>query len=150
MKNSIVLFFLAVFAISSQVFAHSDEYLDSIATPHGGQMRMAGMYHFELVVKENELNVYITDHADQPIASQNASGQATILAAGQRSHISLQTAGGNKLKGKGTFAMDEQMRVVLNIGFHSQQAEQARFTPLAPRSVEQTGHENNHADHSHH
>ena len=59
--------------------AHSDEYLDSQPTPHGGQMHMAGAYHFELLAKPNELTVYLTDHAGTKIPSNGATGSATVL-----------------------------------------------------------------------
>jgi len=57
----------AVLALAQPVGAHTDDYLDTIATPHGGQLRMAGPYHLELVAKDKELILYVTDHGDNPI-----------------------------------------------------------------------------------
>jgi hypothetical protein len=152
MKLLHTLLTAAALAFASQAVAHSDEYLDTIATPHGGQMRMAGMYHFELVVEEGALTVYLTDHADQPVASAGASGSATVLVGRNRSSIDLKPAGENRLIGKGEFIMDAAMRVVLNIALAGQQAGQARFTPLAPRQVKTiaTEHSHSHDDHHHH
>lgn len=146
MKKLSILLFLGSLALSANLCAHSDEYLDSIPTPHGGQMRMAGMYHFELLVGDDELLIYVTDHADQPVATEQASGTATLLSAGERVQIELQPAGDNRLSGQGKFTPDEAMRVVLSIGFSGQATEQARFTPLAPRVMQETGH----TDHGHH
>ena len=152
MKLLHTLLAAAALAFAGPTLAHSDEYLDTITTPHGGQMRMAGMYHFELVVEEGTLTVYLTDHADHPIASAGASGSATVLVGKNRSTINLAPAGDNRLTGKGNFAMDAAMRVVLSISLPGQAAEQARFTPLAPRAMQPAAaeHSHNHDDHHHH
>jgi len=52
MKPSLILVAAAsMFSLASPtLFAHTDEYLDTQKAPHGGQLRMAGIYHFELVV----------------------------------------------------------------------------------------------------
>lgn len=152
MKLLPTLLMAAALTITGQALAHSDEYLDSIATPHGGQMRMAGMYHFELVVEPGTLTVYLTDHADHPVASAGASGSATVLVGKNRSTIALAPAGDNRLGGKGEFTMDPSMRVVLSITLPGQAPEQARFTPLAPRAVAPAAadHSHSHDDHHHH
>jgi len=61
---------LMLAASATPVFAHDDAYLDSLKSVNGGQVRMAGAYHYELVmskdskdVKENPVTVYVTDHA---------------------------------------------------------------------------------------
>lgn len=122
-------------AFSGLLAAHSDDYLDTITTPHGGQIRMAGAWHFELVVQPDALTVYVTDHANRPVATQGASGTATVLTGGVRTTVALTAAGQDQLTGSGQFAMDEAMRVVLQITLAGQQPEQARFTPLAPRTL---------------
>ena len=35
---------------SPTLFAHTDDVLDTQKAPNGGQLRMAGVYHYELVV----------------------------------------------------------------------------------------------------
>ncbi|WP_197722781.1 hypothetical protein [Sulfurivermis fontis] len=153
MKLLHTLLAAAALSCASLAFAHSDEYLDTIVTPHGGQMRMAGMHHFELVVEQGTLTVYLTDHADQPVASAGASGSATVLVGRNRSTIVLTPAGDNRLTGQGEFTLDAAMRVVLSISVAGQPAEQARFTPLAPRQVKAIAAEHNHDStdaHHHH
>ena len=34
---------------SSLAWSHTDEYFDTVDAPHGGQMRMAGPYHMEII-----------------------------------------------------------------------------------------------------
>ena len=65
--------------VSQGALAHSDEYLDTQTAPHGGQVRMVQQYHYELVVKANEVSVYVTDHAGKKIDTQGATGTATLL-----------------------------------------------------------------------
>lgn len=150
MKLLITFLTLLSFAVAAPSFAHSDEYLDTIATPHGGQMRMAGAYHFELVVSADALTVYVTDHAGMPVATTGAAGTATVLAGGERASVTLQPAGDDQLRGSGQFVLDPAMRVVLNITLPGQSAQQARFTPLAPRpaampvAAEQSQNEHHH------
>lgn len=88
--------------------AHSDEYLDTQKTPNGGQQRMAGIYHFELVVdkasketRDNPVIVYVTDHANAKIQTVGAGGMATILAGKQKVSVKLVPDGDNRLKGVG-------------------------------------------------
>ena len=81
-----VAFVLAAGATS--VHAHDDAYLDTQQAPNGGQLRMAGVYHLELVVDKSTpqaadkpVVVYVTDHAGQKVSTEGATGNATILAA---------------------------------------------------------------------
>lgn len=120
----------AALIFSQGAFAHTDEYLDTVAAPHGGQLRMAGMYHYELVVKANEVTVYLTDHAGANVAAKGASGTATVLSGKDKASVKLQPAGDNMLKGAGKFSLAPDMKVVVSITLPGQAAEQARFTPL--------------------
>lgn len=122
---------LAASLIFSQgAFAHSDEYLDTQAAPHGGQLRMAGMQHQELVVKPNEVTVYLTDHAGTKLAAKGASGTATVLSGKTKASIKLLPTEDNVLKGTSKFELAPDMKVVVSIALPGQAAEQARFTPL--------------------
>ena len=116
--------------------AHADEYLDTVKAPNGGQLRMAGMYHYELVIKPtgkgntNDVLVYVTDHGDQQVETKGASGTATILA-GSKASVVLKPEGKNLMKGSGNFGLTPNLKAVVSIVMPGQPAEQARFTPLA-------------------
>lgn len=64
------LLILASAMAAGSAFAHGNEYLDTV----GGQLRMAGIYHLELVMPaqkaaaEQAVTIYITDHAGKPVA----------------------------------------------------------------------------------
>jgi len=126
-------------------FAHDDATLDKMKAPNGGQLRMAGPYHFELLVdknnkeaKDSPVTVYLTDHGAQKIPAAGASGTATILAGKSKVTVPLAPAGDNKLTGVGKYASDGHMKVVVAVVFPDKKSEQARFSPLA------TGHADEH------
>ena len=62
-----LLLCIAIFMSASFVAAHTDEYLDTVEGAHGGQIRMSGAYHFELVVDVGHhhtgIKVYLGNHA---------------------------------------------------------------------------------------
>jgi hypothetical protein len=87
----------ALMSVGNGVFAHDDarSRQNSVA-PNGGQLRMAGSYHFELVVakdskeaKDNPVTVYLTDHGDKKVPAAGATGTATILAAKSKITVPL-------------------------------------------------------------
>ncbi len=133
---------IALFAaclIAATASAHTDEYLDTVKSASGGQLRMAGLYHFELLVakdskevKENAIVVYLTDHADKKIDSKGMSGTATLLAGKLKATVTLTPDGDNRLKGFAKYSSDPGMKVAVTVTAADGKTEQARFTPLAP------------------
>ena len=141
---------LALAASASTVHAHDDAFLDTQKAPHGGQLRMAGLYHLELVldksspaIADKPVVVYVTDHAGQKISTANATGTATILAAKTKATVVLVPDGDNRLKGVGRFASTPDMKAVITVTAKGQPPETARFTPPATPRDE-------HMDHSKH
>ncbi|WP_300318514.1 hypothetical protein [Accumulibacter sp.] len=129
----------SAFMLASQpLLAHSDEYLDTQKAPNGGQLRMAGPYHFELVVSadnkeaaESPVVVHVSDHAGAKVATAGATGTATILAGKNKTTANLAPDGDNRMKGSAKYASTPDMKVVVSITVAGKTAEQARFTPLA-------------------
>ena len=143
-----VAFVLATSATS--VHAHDDAYLDTQQAPHGGQLRMAGAYHLELVVDKSTpqaadkpVVVYVTDHAGQKVSTEGATGNATILAAKGKASVALVPDGDNRLKGTGRYASTADMKAIVSFTAKGQPPETARFTPLV-KSMEA------HMDHNKH
>ncbi|HRF73593.1 MAG TPA: hypothetical protein PL117_12540 [Accumulibacter sp.] len=123
---------------SPSLLAHSDEVLDTQKAPNGGQLRMAGPYHFELVVisdskevRENPIVVHVTDHAGARVSTAGASATATLLAGKIKATSTLAPDGDNRLKGFAKYASTSDMKVVVTVTLAGKAAEQARFTPLA-------------------
>jgi len=139
----LALALFAAFSLPAQ--AHDDATLDKVETPNGGQLRMAGAYHLELVVtqdskdvRENPIVVYLTDHADQKLSSTGVSGTAILIAGKIKATSTLTPDGENRLKGYAKYSSAPDMKVVVQIKRTDGSTEQARFTPLA---VEQRGAE---------
>ena len=127
--------------------AHDDAYLDTQKAPNGGQLRMAGPYHYELVlakdageVKENPVVVYVTDHAGQRIPTAGAPGTATILAGKLKAAATLTPDGDHRMKGAAQSASTPDTKAVVSITLAGKQPEQARFTPLAVAKDTHTDH----------
>lgn len=132
---------------SPALLAHTDDVLDTQKAPNGGQLRMAGVYHYELIVakdskdaKDNAVVVYVTDHAGTKIPTSGASGTATILAGKAKATATLAPDGDNRLKGMAKYLSSPDMKVVVSITFPGKAAEQARFTPLAAAKDGHTDH----------
>ena len=155
MKTLNALIFTAAMLTGATVLAHTDEILDTQKAPNGGQLRMAGVYHFELVVakaskeaKDNPVVVYVTDHAGTKVSTVGAGGTATILAGKQKASITLVPDGDNRLKGVGKYASTPDMKVVVSVTVAGKPAEQARFTPLA-QTASAAPAKDGHMDHKH-
>ncbi len=139
----------AAASVGSVAIAHDDAYLDTLTAPNGGQLRMAGIYHFELVVDrsspepaEKPVVVYVTDHAGTKIPVAGASATAIILANKVKTTVKLAPDGDNRLKGTGRYASTPDMKVVVSVTLAGKPVEQARFTPqpLALSNGAQNGH----------
>ncbi|MBJ6611726.1 MAG: hypothetical protein JG718_15310 [Candidatus Thiothrix moscowensis] len=107
--------FAASLLIAGYALAHTDEYLDSQPTPHGGQIRMTDAYHLELVVKDKELTVYVMDHGNEEQPSAGMTATATILSGETKTEVKLEPAEENLLKGTGDFKISDDMKVVLSV-----------------------------------
>lgn len=107
--------FAASLLVAGYVLAHTDEFLDSQPTPHGGQIRMTDAYHLELVVKDKELTVYVMDHGNEAQPSAGMTATATILSGETKTEVKLEAAEENLLKGTGDFKISDDMKVVLSV-----------------------------------
>lgn len=158
--KSLKALILAVAALTAAIatpaaLAHTDDYLDTQKAPNGGQLRMAGVYHFELVVardskeaKDNPVVVYVTDHAGTKVSTVGAGGTVTVLGGKAKTSVKLAPDGDNRLKGVGKYASTPDMKAVVSVTVAGKPAEQARFTPLAPVAPTAPA-KDGHMDHKH-
>lgn len=136
-RRTLGLFGVALLAAAG-ASAHDEATLDATTAPHGGQLRMAGIYHFELVLvkdsktaKDQPVVVYLSDHAGNVVPSAGATGTVTLLGASGKTSSALQPDGGNRMKGVMKYASTPDTKVVLSIALPGKPPEQARFTPFA-------------------
>jgi hypothetical protein len=142
---------LVLTAGATSVQAHDDAYLDTQKAPNGGQLRMAGAYHLELVVDpstaqaaDKPVVVYVTDHAGQKVPTEGATGTATLLAAKAKATITLVPDGDNRLKGSGRYASTPDLKAVVTVIRKNQAPETARFTPLVSTNGASMEHQGKH------
>ena len=127
--------------------AHSDEYLDTQATPHGGQMRMAGPFHYELVVLANGLQVHVTDHAGQTVDTQGANGTAITLSRTGKHSVPLVEAESGLLQGNGQFDPKQPLKAIITLNVPGYEPQTARFdtkTQLEKSHAAHQSHDHNH------
>ena len=152
-KSIIAVVLVAPLIMFQPVWAHTDESPDAISSPHGGQVRTAGPYHLELVVKDGELVLHVTDHADKEINTIGGEGKASIQLdkTGRRITVKLEPSQNNMLKGSGEFQINPATVIVVFVKLPEQEAYAARFTPLKPKSIgkkKKAGRDHDH-DHQH-
>lgn len=141
---------LGFFVGAGYVHAHGDEmHADALKATNGGQVQVAGVNHFELVVTktskdaaDNPVVVYLTDSNGKKLPSAGATGMATLLSGKDKSVVTLTADGDNRLKGIGKYASAPGMKAIVSITLPGKSAEQARFTPLSGKS-------DGHVDHKH-
>jgi hypothetical protein len=146
----------ATLIIFQPAWAHTDEQLDTMPSPHGGQVRAAGPYHLELVAKDGELVLHVTDHIGQEISTDGGEGKANIQQgkAGNKMTIKLEPSQNHMLKGNGEFQITPETVIVAFIKLPEKDAYAARFTPLKPKTavkIKKVGehHDHDHDDHHH-
>ena len=95
---------------------------------NGGARTDAGPYHAELVLKGNDVVLYVTDGSDKPVDVTGAKAEVTILANKQTQKVTLAPAGGNTLKGQANLdGVHESVKVVTALTMPEQKPVQARF-----------------------
>lgn len=158
---------LAAGLLSAAAFAHTDEYLDTVVGPNGGQLRMAGAYHFELVLAKDAkagapsaVKLYLLDHGNNPQPAKDAKATVLIVSGKAKAKTELipQSApqADNLLAGSAAYTAAEDLKAVVNISIkteHGEVTEQAMFTPFKPvpakaEAEHEHGHEHE-AEHAH-
>ncbi len=117
---------------AAQVGAHSAKHTAPLKPLHGGQALATGPYHLELVAKDGELLLYITDHSDKAVPTDGAKAKATLQHEFEKAtiQIELEPSGDNRMKGTGTFVITPDTGIIVFLKLPGQDAYAARFTPF--------------------
>lgn len=94
---------------------------------HGGVMEHSGHHHLELVAKGGTLELYITHEDGDAEDASAAKASATVLADGKTEQVTLAPAGGNGLKGTGSFNAGKGTTIVVSLTMPGHETEQVRF-----------------------
>ncbi|MBI2380283.1 MAG: hypothetical protein HYV16_05985 [Gammaproteobacteria bacterium] len=128
-------------SLSGTALAHTDEILDQQKTPHGGQLRMAGPYHIELVLKADGLDAYLTDHAGTAKPAAGTSAAATVVNGKAVQRLVLKPAEGNRLHAAASLDAAAPSQIVLKLDLPDGTSQSARFDLNKPKQA--------HHDHEH-
>jgi hypothetical protein len=95
--------------------------------PNGGRVVEAGDYHVELVVKDNVLDVFLTDSGEKPVPAKGFKAVAVLVTGGKSQRIVLAPAGDGRLSGRVSAALPEQPQGAVLITAPDGKTAQARF-----------------------
>jgi hypothetical protein len=112
---------LAALAVARPAIAHETK------GPNGGRVVDAGSYHVELVVKPNDVAVYLTDAGDKPVTAAGFKGAAILMADGKAQRIALEPAQDNQLTGKTTVALPENVKGAVQLTTPDGKTAQGQF-----------------------
>lgn len=89
---------------------------DGTLTPkHGGRMAETEGSRLELVVAGDTIDLYVTDHGNQPVAVAKASAKVVLLNEGKKTEVALQPVTGNQLSGTARIPGGEQATAVVTV-----------------------------------
>ena len=122
---------------TSSVQAHGDaSHFDSIKGRHGGQLAIAGVYGFELMIEkeakagvDNPVVVYVTNLDGQAVPTTGATGTALLLSGNDKTVVTLSPDGENRMTGTAKYASNPNMKALLTITLPGKATEQARYMP---------------------
>jgi hypothetical protein len=122
MKRHLLPLLLATL-LAQPVMAHDDH-----GKPQwGGVVGDAGDFQVEMVVKGNQIKLYLSHHADQ-MPSQGASGKLTLLAGGKKEELVLQPVSDSALGAQTTLKAGRDTKAIAVIQIPGQQPAILRFS----------------------
>lgn len=115
-------------AWTPQATAHSNEYLETITGPHGGKVRMAEQYHFEMALANGEVRMWVTDHGDHPQSTAGATGNVKFVTEAGIVSVNLNPNGANGLMGKHEgIRAGAAMKAIATVKMKGEEPLQTRF-----------------------
>ena len=95
---------------------------------HGGVVKEANGFVYELVARPDEIVVFVTDESDQPVGTQGSSAELTLIDSAARVRVSLAPAGANRLAATGAFKVKPGMSALLEVGVGGKTVARLRYT----------------------
>jgi len=124
----LLLVCFALACLPTTLFAHSNEYLETITGAHGGKLRMAEQYHFEMVLANGEVRMWVTDHGDNPQSTSGATGNVKLITSEGIVTVELIPGDENTLIGKDSKVnYGASVKVIATITMKGQKPLQTRF-----------------------
>lgn len=93
---------------------------------HGGQFTEVGNSGFELVAKADSISLYVSEQG-QPIATTGAKATATVFAGSDKTSVTLEPAGENRLVAQGKFKTGLGVRVAISLTLAGKSEQKLNF-----------------------
>jgi hypothetical protein len=122
-------------------FGHDAKTLDMMAAAHGGQVRMAGPYHVELLLNHNgvgdvqPVQIFLQNHAFISMPSGGTTATVLLTDGTHKWVIHLRPDGPNSLGGKGRYMGYVGVTAFVSIHAKDGQTWTATFTPFSPPAL---------------
>lgn len=146
-----VIFSSLVILLTGSAWAHSDAVAKK--GTHGGQMVAVGPYHFELLAKDGELRLYVTDQNNREhILTKGGSAKANVIDKdGKKVSVRLIPIFANFMKGTGDFKITPETVISVFVVPEQNKTYAARFTSLvqgasASSAQKEEVHEHHHVE----
>jgi hypothetical protein len=95
--------------------------------PNGGRVVEAGTHHVELVVKDDAVNVFVTDANEKPVSIIGFKAVAIFTISGKAQRIPLEPKEGTRLSGTSPVALPAEPAGVVQITAPDGKTAQGRF-----------------------
>ena len=95
---------------------------------HGGVIREAGGFVYELVAKPTEIVVHVTDEADKPVPVRGSTATVTLIDSGTRVEVPLAAGTDNRHAAAGTFPVKPGMSALLDVAVGGKSVAKLRYT----------------------
>jgi hypothetical protein len=136
--HAIIATTLLLGVAATPVHAHDPATLDGLPSAHGGQVRMAGPFHIELVIlgrqaaqKDRFILVYLQNHMFEDVSSNGLKGVARFLEGQRVTTVNLSPIETNGFSGRGAFDIDPSVTAEVSITDKDGQVWSATYTPFA-------------------
>jgi hypothetical protein len=142
-RSFIMKFSLGIFAtltvlsvLDVPLFAHDPATLDAIPSAHGGQVRMMGPYHVELILDrtvakaKKPIWIYLQNHAFQAMPSAGTTATVTFVEGGASTTSLFRPAGPESLFGIGVYSDDPALLAIVSLTDGDKQIYKETFTPF--------------------
>ncbi|MFO1284116.1 MAG: hypothetical protein U1F51_16940 [Burkholderiales bacterium] len=95
---------------------------------HGGLVREANDFVYELTVTPTAITVWVTDESDRPVATAGSSATLVLIDSGQRVEVVLAPAGDNRFAASGAWKFRAGTGALLEVGVGGRTVAKLRYT----------------------
>jgi hypothetical protein len=95
---------------------------------HGGIVKEAGGFVYELVARPAEIVVHVTDEADKPVPVRGSTAKVTLIDSGTRVEVPLAPGADNRHAATGAFPVKPGMSALLDVAVGGKPVAKLRYT----------------------